>query len=212
MDLFEKVMIEAEKSFLDSRGSHDWDHTLRVYNLCLHIGEKEKADLEILKIAAILHDIARVEQDDSNGKVCHAQRGAVLAREFLKNFEISNEEVDRVVYCIQTHRFRGGEIPRTKEAKILFDADKLDSIGAVGIGRAFLFAGEIGAKLHDKDVDAENTPSYSREDTAYKEYLVKLINIKDMMFTKEGKRIAQERHKFMEEFFERLNREVEGEI
>ena len=97
----------------------------------------------------------------------------------------------------------------------LFDADKLDSIGAIGIGRAFLFAGEIGSKVHNDKKTIENikeTKAYSKEDTAYREYILKLVNIKDLLFTNEGKRIAKERHDFMVEFFNRLNREVDGEI
>ena len=88
----------------------------------------------------------------------------------------------------------------------------MDAIGAIGIGRAFLFAGEMGAKFHEKDVDIEKTKEYSKEDTAYREFIVKLRKIKDRMFTKEGKRIAKERHKFMVNFFDRLNKEVDGKL
>jgi uncharacterized protein len=103
-------------------------------------------------------------------------------------------------------------VPRTLEARILFDADKLDSIGAVGIGRAFLFAGEIGAMLHDGAVDVAKTRPYTREDTAYREYLVKLRRVKDRMTTREGKRIAAERHRYMAAFFGRLNKETAGTL
>jgi len=99
-----------------------------------------------------------------------------------------------------------------KEAKILFDVDKLDAIGAVGIGRAFLFAGEIGAKLHDKNVDIKKTKEYTKDDSAYREYLVKLRKIKNRMFTKEGKKIAREKHGFMVNFFNRLNKEIDGKL
>jgi uncharacterized protein len=94
----------------------------------------------------------------------------------------------------------------------LFDADKLDSIGAVGIGRAFLFAGEVGARLHNKDSDISKTKPYTREDTAFREYMVKLRWVRDRMFTKEGKRIAAERHKYMVDFFHRLDKETDGEL
>ncbi|NTV81599.1 MAG: phosphohydrolase, partial [Candidatus Aminicenantes bacterium] len=93
-----------------------------------------------------------------------------------------------------------------------FDADKLDSIGAVGIGRAFLFAGEIGAMLHDEAVDVAKTSPYTREDTAYREYLVKLRRVKDRMTTREGRRIAAGRHRFLTAFFERLHKETDGEL
>jgi len=102
-------------------------------------------------------------------------------------------------------------MPQTLEAKILYDADKLDSIGAVGIGRAFLFAGQTGARLHNEsDVDILACKPYSKEDTAYREFKFKMSKIKDRMLTPEGKRLAAERHNFMEVFFERLERETKG--
>ncbi|MFC1837911.1 HD domain-containing protein, partial [Thermodesulfobacteriota bacterium] len=114
-------------------------------------------------------------------------------------------------HCVEAHRYRGDKIPRTLEAKILYDADKLDSIGAVGIGRAFLFAGETGARLHNEsDVDILACKPYSREDTAYREFRFKMSKIKDRMLTPEGRRLAEERHDFMEVFFERLERETKG--
>ena len=82
----------------------------------------------------------------------------------------------------------------------------------MGIGRAFLFAGEVGAKLHNSDIDVEKTKAYTREDTAYREFVVKLRKIKEKMLTREGKRIAKERHDYMVKFFERLDREVKGDI
>jgi uncharacterized protein len=96
------------------------------------------------------------------------------------------------------------------EARTLFDADKLDSIGAIGIGRAFLFAGEVGAKLHNPGADLHNTQPYTQEDTGYREFKLKLSKIKGRMLTAEGKRLAEERHAFMERFFERLQQEYEG--
>ncbi len=212
MNPFDELVEEVKERFLDVRKSHDWDHTWRVLNLCLHIGEKEGADLEILKLAALLHDIGREEQDINNGKVCHAQRGGEIARELLEKHGYSPEIMERVAHCIETHRFRGDKKPRSKEARVLYDADKLDAIGAIGIGRAFVFAGEVGARVHNKGVDLGKTRSYSREDTAYREFMVKLRQVKDRMLTEEGKRIARDRHRYMVDFFDRLNREVEGEI
>jgi uncharacterized protein len=178
----------------------------------LRIGKKEGADLDILKIAAVLHDIGREEEDSSNGRICHGERGAELAGTLLERQGFSGEVIGRIVHCIETHRFRRNRRPESLEAKILFDADKLDSIGAVGIGRAFLFAGEVGARLHDPDIIVSRTKPYSREDTAYREFLVKLRKIQGRMFTHEGKCIAGERHKFMVEFFARLNKETQGDL
>jgi len=210
MDLLE-IESFAKKYYESNKGSHDWDHVQRVYTLAVKIADKEKADLEVIKISALLHDIGRRYQDESNGKICHAEKGAEIAKEFLKG-KIEEDKLKNIVHCIESHRFRGEKKPETKEAMILSDADKLDSIGAVGIGRGFLFAGEVGAKLHNHQIDIEKTEAYSKEDTAYREFKLKLIKIKDKMLTDEGKRIAEERHNFMVEFFNRLNNEVEGKL
>jgi len=208
--LLSRVREEAGAFFRSARGSHDGDHTERVRRLCLRIGRKEKADLGVLELAALLHDIGRAEEDRSHGRVCHARSGAALARSILADHGVGPAVVRAVVEAIRTHRFRRGGVPRTLEARVLFDADKLDSIGAVGIGRAFLFAGEVGARLHDKAIDVRRTKPYTREDTAYREYLVKLSRVRDRMTTREGRRIAAERHRYMAAFFARLNKETDG--
>jgi uncharacterized protein len=140
------------------------------------------------------------------------QAGARQARQILERYGVTREIADAVVHCIATHRYRGNRKPVSKEAKVLFDADKLDAIGAIGIGRAFLFAGEVGAKLHNKDIDVAHTRPYSEEDTAYREYLVKLQYIKDRMLTREGRHLARERHAFMKAYFKRLNLETAGRL
>ncbi|MDD3154105.1 MAG: hypothetical protein PHS41_04500, partial [Victivallaceae bacterium] len=114
---------------------------------------------------------------------------------------------ERVRDCIATHRYRRGQMPDSLEGKILFDADKLDSLGAAGIGRAFLFAGAARARLHNTREEALSHAEYSREDTAYREYLVKLSKLPAGMLTGEGRRLARRRARFMEQFFEELNRE-----
>ncbi len=202
----------AQKFFTTSRGSHDWEHTLRVHTLALHIGQREHADIEIIELAAFLHDIARAKEDKKSGRIDHAVLGAKLASQILKKLKYTDKKISAVAHCIESHRFRNNHIPKTLEAKVLFDADKLDSIGAVGIGRAFLFAGEIGAKLHNHKTDLSKTKAYTVEDTAYREFMVKLRHVKKHLLTKEGRRIATSRHKFMVEFFRRLNSEVEGKL
>lgn len=208
--LVARVRAEAGAFFRSARGSHDWDHTERVRLLALRIGRKERADLGVLELAALLHDIGREEEDRSRGRICHGRSGAALAKTILENRGCEPATVRAVVHAIRTHRFRKGGAPRTLEARVLFDADKLDSIGAVGVGRAFLFAGEIGARLHDKEIDVRKTKPYTRDDTAYREYLVKLGRVRDRMTTREGRRIAAERHRYMAAFFDRLNKETDG--
>jgi len=207
-----RIRKEARTFFRSARGSHDWDHTERVMRLSRRIGRKEGADLGILELAALLHDIGREAEDRSRGRICHGRSGAALAREMLERHGCDAATVRAVVHCIRTHRFRRGGQPRTLEARVLFDADKLDSIGAVGIGRAFQFAGEVGARLHDKAIDVCKTRPYTREDTAYREYLVKLSHVRDRMTTREGRRMAAERHRFMAAFFARLNKETDGVV
>lgn len=209
--MFSKIEKEAKKLFTKAKGTHDWDHTERVLNLVIHIGKKEKADIEILKLSAVLHDIGREEEIRSNWKICHAERGAELAEKILKRYKIPKEKIEKIIDCIRTHRFKGKNIPKSLEAKVLYDADKLDAIGAIGLGRAFVFAGELGAKVHDPKVTVENSIEYSREDTAFRHFQDKLIKIKDKLLTDEGKLLAKSRHQFMVDFFDRINKETNGE-
>ena len=206
----EDIKAFAMKCLSDAHGSHDWEHTQRVYNLCMHIGQVEGADMEVLKIAAYLHDVGRPYQDESKGAICHGEKGAEIADALLERYPISDEKRANIIHCITSHRFRGNYRPETLEAKVLFDADKLDSIGAIGIGRTFLFAGEVGAKLHNPALDPEDTEPYTEADTGYREFKLKLFKIRDRMLTAEGRRMAQERHVFMERFFERFLQEHEG--
>ncbi|ABW67448.1 HD domain-containing protein [Desulfosudis oleivorans] len=193
-------------------GSHDWEHTRRVVGLSRTIGAAEGADMEVVIAAAFLHDIGRNHQDGSNGKICHAQKGARMAEEILENFPLPAERKANILHCVAAHRFRRPPEPETLEAKVVFDADKIDAIGAVGVARAYLFAGELGAKLHNPDIDVEKAPAYSKDDTGFREYRVKLRLIKDRMLTKTGKKMAEARHRFMETFFEQFLTEYSGEV
>ena len=204
------IKQHAQKHFQGVRGSHKWDHTLRVYRLCKHIGITEGADMDVLLAAAYLHDIGRRYQDESKGALCHAEKGAQMAGPVLEKIALSEAQKNNILHCIRSHRFRGSHAPRTPEAKVLFDADKLDAIGAVGVARAFLFAGEVGARLHNAEANAEDTETYSVDDTGYREFEVKLSKIKDRMLTIEGRKMAEERHVIMVAFFKRFLEEFEG--
>jgi len=208
--LIEHIKSVAKNMFQGARGSHDWDHTLRVCSLCKRIGKAEGVDMVVLLTAAYLHDIGRCFQDASCGEICHAEKGAQMAWPIVKKLPVSEKQKKNIVHCIKSHRFRGNHAPKTVEAKVLFDADKLDAIGAVGVARAYLFAGEIGARLHNPDTSVEKSMSYSKDDTGFREFKVKLAGIKDRILTKEGTKIAKERHAFMESFFKRFLEEYEG--
>jgi len=208
--LVDRIKQIAEAHFDGVNGSHDWDHTLRVCRLCERIGRAEAVDMEVLMIAAYLHDIGRRDQDASNGAVCHAEKGAHMAESIVDSLPISDVRKQNILHCIKSHRFRSECEPRTPEARVLYDADKLDAIGAVGVARAYLFAGEVGARLHNPDIDVEQAKPYSSDDTGFREFKVKLSKIKDRILTKEGRNLARERHAFMETFFNRFLEEYEG--
>ena len=191
-------------------GSHGPDHSERVFRMAMTIGKKMQANLLILGTAALLHDIGRKAETESKGAICHAEHSAEIARPELTLLGYDEDDINHICHCISSHRFRKGKPPQSMEAKILFDADKLDSIGAIGIGRAFLFAGQIGARLHNPEEDPEETEAYSTEDTAYREFQVKMSKVKGQMLTPIGKQIANRRHRFMELFFDELNSEIYG--
>jgi len=208
--MLDTVKQLARKHFQSARGSHKWDHILRVYRLCEHIGIAEGVDMDVLLAAAYLHDIGRSYQDESNGAVCHAEKGARMARPIVEKLALSDAQKENILHCIRSHRFRGRHEPKTPEAKVLFDADKLDAIGAIGVARAFLFAGEIGARLHAPELSVADTRPYSVNDTGYREYILKLRKIKDRVLTAEGRRLAERRHRFMVAFFNRFLDEYDG--
>lgn len=209
-DVINRIRVTARGFFAEARGSHDWEHTLRVHRLCMRIGPREGADMVVLEAAAYLHDIGRAEQDNANGALCHALKGAEKAGGILARLPIDEARKANIVHCVRAHRFRDDYPPATTEARVLFDADKLDAIGAVGVARAYLFAGELGASLHNPDIPPEMARSYSRDDTGHREFVVKLSRIRDRILTAEGRRIAEERHAFMTMFFERFIDEYAG--
>ncbi len=208
--IIEKAVEYARERMAAVKPSHGWDHVERVTSLAARLADSEGADAFIVRLAAVLHDIARAEEDAAPGTVCHAEAGSREAFELLTASGLDEARARHVADCVLTHRFRKARVPATLEAEVLHDADKLDAIGAIGVGRAFLFAGEVGAKAHNGNGDVEKTEAYSEEDTAYREYSVKLRHLKGRMRTAEGRRIAEERHKFMVRFFERLDLEYEG--
>ena len=208
-EAFRRLAGTVREKLERASGCHDFDHTLRVLrNAELLAKELPAADLRIVRLAALLHDFARPEEMAAKGKLCHAVLGAELVRPLLAEAGFDPETVDRVSQAVLTHRYRANRIPATLEAQIVYDADKLDSLGAVGIGRAFLFAGREHARLHNTREEALGSAEYSREDTAYREYLVKLSKLPRCMLTAPGRRIAGERAGFMHEFFDRLNSET----
>ena len=195
----------VKRKLAGNRCGHDLDHTMRVYKNATALCKLCGGNIEIISVSAMLHDIGRPEESRSKGTVCHAVIGAEIAAEYLKKRGFSSDFIAQVVHCIERHRFRKGNAPESLEAKILFDADKLDSIGPIGLGRAFLFAGNSGARLHNSKKEALAAEEYSYQDTAYREYLVKLSKVPQRMLTEPGRELAQKYGAFMDNFFKEMN-------
>ena len=211
-----KIKAEAIAYFEGASGCHDWTHVERVRNLSLRIGKEEGADLFVLELAALLHDIGRKKEMKSKGAFCHAEQGAKEAKVILLKLEIEDAFIENIVHCIVTHRKKNSHQPETIEAKCLFDADKLDSIGAIGVARDFLFAGHSASNIlytgNEKNLaKSRKDYAYTKEDTAILEWETTLKYTKDKMLTKAGKKIAKSRHEYMENFFKEFWLEVECE-
>lgn len=204
---------EAEKYYRDTESAHDFNHVLRVTRMAEYLARVEGADVEIVRAAALLHDIARADEDRT-GKGDHAEMAALRAIAILLERGVRAETADAVARAIATHRFRGSVAPQTLEAKILFDADKLDSIGAIGVARAYAIAGALNQPLWSEvDQDAVATrDQHNSNHSPAAEFTVKLRRIHELMYTATAKKIAEERHRFMSEFFDRLGREIHGEM
>jgi len=152
-----KIQEIVEKEL--SCSAHDMDHVMRVYNTALSIAKHEKkVDLDILKMATLLHDIARVkEDDDKTGNTCHAEESAKMCAPILKKIGYSDGKIEKVRHCISAHRYKTNNKPETIEARILFDADKLDSLGAIVILRAGMWMGRNGCSIFPKMELEENS-------------------------------------------------------
>lgn len=209
--IYDSLYDEVQTRFGRNGGCHDFDHTLRVVRNAMQLCKKlPEANRQTVLLAALLHDIARAEEDASKGAADHAELGAAMVPELLTPYDLPQEQVAHIAEAVRTHRYRGGDRPATLEAEIVYDADKLDSLGAVGIGRAFLFAGKEGARLHNDARTALASEAYSVEDTAYREYLVKLRKLPEAMLTRPAWLMARERASFMKQFFMVLDKETDN--
>ncbi|MCL2406516.1 MAG: HD domain-containing protein [Defluviitaleaceae bacterium] len=173
--------------------AHDCNHVYRVLGNAVDIARHEGGvDMDILIAACLLHDIGRPRQY-ADSSLCHAQVGAEMAYEFLVNHNWSEERANHVRSCITTHRYRKNNKPASIEAKILFDADKLEVAGAVGIARTILYDGQTGGGI----------------DGFIYEYNFKLKHIYDRFYTARGKKLAKERQKTAVDFYNGLIGETE---
>ncbi|MFX1498233.1 MAG: HD domain-containing protein [Promethearchaeota archaeon] len=188
------IVREYARKTYNSSDIHGYPHIERVYNLCLQIAKDLNVNIETLKIAALLHDIGRFKQLDNNSKRNHAEVSAYIAEKFLnsKNFKVYKFDIKNILYCIRTHSFSNDILPITLEAKILSDADKLDAIGAIGLYRTIGYTIQKLGNLNNVINHLEN----------------KILKIKDLLFLDISKKIAEDRHKIVIDFYEEIKEEI----
>ena len=202
--LIEQFMLDCMRD-----AAHDKEHVYRVLFNAMHIAKAEpEVEWDVLITAALLHDVSRPEQImDPN--IDHASHGADKAYAFLQERGFCTEFCEHVRQCIRTHRFRKAERPATIEAKILFDADKLDVAGAIGIARTLQYSGETGRPVYSRDVNGEvSDGTGDTKDSFFREYKFKLEHICDHFLTKRGRELALQRHQAAILYYESLLTEV----
>ncbi|WP_282786382.1 HD domain-containing protein [Flavobacterium croceum] len=212
------MIFEVTKSFVKkelkyAEGGHDWYHIERVYKNALLIAREEKCNITVVKLAALLHDIADSKFHDGDETI-----GPKKAREFLASLSIASEDVEHVVQIIENISFKGGNFEKTfnsVEFQIVQDADRLDAIGAIGIARTFNYGGYKNRSIYNPEI----APKINMTKEEYKKseaptinhFYEKLLLLKDKMNTETGKKLAKNRHVFMERFLAQFYAEWDGE-
>ncbi|WP_298395690.1 HD domain-containing protein [Flavobacterium sp.] len=213
MSLIDNTILFVKQKLENAEAGHDWFHIERVYKNALLIAQDEVCDIQIVKLGALLHDIADSKFNDGDETV-----GPKVARVFLESQKASEEIIVHVVNIIENISFKGGNFEKkfnSIELEIVQDADRLDAIGAIGIARTFNYGGFKNRQLYNPEI----APKLNMSKEEYKKseaptinhFYEKLLLLKDKMNTKTGKQLAQERHKFMELFLSQFYAEWDGE-
>jgi uncharacterized protein len=214
MPIIENTINFVKKQLENAESGHNWFHMERVYNNALLIGKEETCNLEVVQLAALLHDIADSKFHDGDETV-----GPKVARAFLTSENVSEETINHVVLIIENISFKGGNFEKkfsSKELEIVQDADRLDAIGAVGIARTFNYGGFKNREIYNPEI----SPNLNMSKEEYKNstaptinhFYEKLLLLKDKMNTESGKKIAEQRHDFMQTFLEQFYNEWNGKI
>ncbi len=191
--------------------AHDAEHIYRVLRSALAIAEGHpEADMDILLAACLLHDIGRGAQF-RDPSVSHADAGADMAFRHLIELGWVRARAERVSAAIRAHRYRGGARPETVEARILYDADKLDVAGAMGVARTLVYQGKVDAPLYRVGEDGEPLDGREGEPSFMHEYVFKLSKLYDVFYTAEAAEMARSRARAAREFYESLLSEAKGE-
>ena len=192
---------------------HGFDHVERVARMAERLAREVGADQEIVRAAALLHDAAGAHPETGETRHEHERDSAAVARQVLTDEGWTEERICAVEHCIRAHRFRGKEQPQTLEAQVLFDADKLDVMGAFGAARTIGYALQAGTPIYaapsqaflDRGQTEEGEPH-----SAYHEYLFKLRRVRERLFTEPARKIGEQRHQVLCAFFDQLAAEAEG--
>jgi uncharacterized protein len=213
MSIIDKSILFVKEKLENAEGGHDWFHIERVYKNAILIARNEDCDLTVVKLGALLHDIADSKFHDGDETI-----GPKIAREFLEKENVTEEIVQHVINIIENISFKGGNFQKkfhSKELEIVQDADRLDAIGAIGIARTFNYGGFKNRPLYNPAI----APKLNMNKEEYKNsasptlnhFYEKLLLLKDKMNTETGKKIALERHKYMDNFLSQFYSEWDGE-
>lgn len=210
--IIEKTVQYVQSVLENAEGGHDWFHIYRVWKMSLHIAAKENADLFTVQLGALLHDIADSKFNDGDEEV-----GPEKAKRFLNELSLDSEtinHIDAIIRNISFHKTFEEKKFDSLELRVIQDADRLDAIGAIGIARAFNYGGHKNFKLYDPTITPEqylDKESYKKSDApTINHFYEKLFLLKDMMNTQTAKKLAEERHAYMESFVDQFMNEWEG--
>jgi uncharacterized protein len=211
------ITIDQARAWYEEADTvHDFEHVLRVYRTAEHLAQVEGADLEIVQTAALLHDVSGA-MPGSQARAEHHIASAAFAGDVLEKAGWPANRIAAVQHCIRAHRFRGStdETPATLEARVIFDADKLDVLGAIGVARVIAYAALAGAPFYAEPSEqflktGQKEPG--EQHSAYHEHLFKLRRIKERLFTTSARQMAEERDAYIEAYFQRLGAELRGEL
>ncbi len=200
------TLEQARQWYAQADAVHDFEHVRRVYRMAEYLARCEGADLEIVRAAALLHD-AQGSAPAQSARSDHHRTSAEFAAQVLRAEGWPEARIQAVQHCIRAHRFRSQEPPQTLEAQVLFDADKLDVLGAIGVARVIAYATLAGTPWYappspqflESGVEMPGEPH-----SAYHEYLFKLRRVPERLYTPTARALAEERLRFLDEFFRRL--------
>ncbi len=214
MNYIDQTIAFVKKELEGAEAGHDWFHIQRVYNNALNLLKTEQANEQVVVLGALLHDIADSKFHNGDETI-----GPKKAIEFMTSICINDEVKDHVVKIIENISFKGGNFNRTfhsKELEIVQDADRLDAIGAIGIARTFNYGGYKNNGLYDPEIQPKlkmTKEEYkNHKGTTINHFYEKLLLLKDLMNTETGKKLAENRHQYMEGFLEQFYNEWEGKV